>query len=43
MDIIEIGLNVRNWIDLAKDREYLKALVNEPSCWISHRIVIIID
>ena len=28
MDLKEIGINTRNWVDSAKDRDYWKALVN---------------
>ena len=28
MNIKEIGINTRNWVDLAQDRDYWKALVN---------------
>jgi len=28
MDFKEIGINTRNWIDLAQDRDYWRALVN---------------
>jgi hypothetical protein len=28
MDLEEIGINTRNWVDLAKDRDYWRALVN---------------
>ena len=28
MDPKEIGINTRNWVDLAQDREYRRALVN---------------
>ena len=28
MDFKEIGINMRNWVDLAQDRDYWKALVN---------------
>ena len=28
MDLKEIGINTRNWINLAQDRDYWKALVN---------------
>ena len=28
MDLKEIGVNMRNWADLAQDRNYWKALVN---------------
>ena len=27
MDLTEIGVNMRNWVDLAQDRDYWKALV----------------
>ena len=28
MDLIEIGINTRNWVDLAWDRDYWRALVS---------------
>ena len=28
MDLKEIGIIVRNWVDLAQDRDYWSALVN---------------
>ena len=28
MDLKEIGVNVRNWIDSVQDRDYWRALVN---------------
>ena len=28
IDLKEIGINTRNWIDLAQDRDYWRALVN---------------
>ena len=28
MDLKEIGINTRNWVDSAQDRDYWKALVN---------------
>ena len=28
MDLEEIGINARNWVDLAQDRDYWRALVN---------------
>ena len=28
MDLKEIGVNKRNWVDLAQDRDYWRALVN---------------
>ena len=27
-DLKEIGVNTRNWVDLAQDRDYWRALVN---------------
>ena len=30
MDLKEIAFNTRNWIDLAQDRNYWRALVNAP-------------
>ena len=29
MDLKEIGINTGNWVDLAQDRDYWRALVNE--------------
>ena len=28
MDLTEIGISTRNWVDLAQDRDYSRALVN---------------
>jgi hypothetical protein len=28
MDLEEIGINMRNWVDLVQDRDYWRALVN---------------
>ena len=28
MDINEIGVSARNWVDFTKDRDYWRALVN---------------
>ena len=28
MDLEEIGINARNWVDAAQDRDYWRALVN---------------
>ena len=28
LDLNEIGINMRNWVDLAQDRDYWRALVN---------------
>ena len=30
MDLKEIGINTRNWVDSAQDRDYWRALVNAP-------------
>ena len=29
MDLEEIGINARNWVDSTQDRDYWRALVNE--------------
>ena len=31
MDLEEIGINTSNWLDLAQDRDYRRALVNVAS------------
>ena len=28
MDLKELGINMRNWVDLVQDRDYWRALVN---------------
>ena len=28
MDLLEIGINTRNWVDSAQDRDFWRALVN---------------
>jgi hypothetical protein len=28
MDLKEIGINTRNWVDLSQDKDYWRALVN---------------
>ena len=33
IDIKEMGINTRNWIDSAQDRDYWTALVN--AAWVS--------
>ena len=40
IDLKEIDIDMRNWIDLAQDRNYLRALVNADSivCGISEYI-----
>ena len=39
MDLKEIGINARNWVDSAKDRDYWRAVVNEaPPGSISHGV-----
>ena len=36
MDLKEIGVNMMNWIDLAQDRDYWRALVNAAlNLWVS--------
>jgi hypothetical protein len=35
MDLKEIGVNARNWVDLAQDRDYWKALMNATlNLWV---------
>ena len=35
MDLKEIGINTRNWVDSAQDRDYWGALVNAAlSLWV---------
>ena len=35
MDLKEIGANTRNWVDLAEDRGYWRALLNASlNLWI---------
>ena len=29
MDLVEIGINGRNWVDSAQNRDHWRALVNE--------------
>ena len=33
MDLKEIGINTRNWVDSAQDRNYWRAFVNEIVCF----------
>ena len=36
VDLKEIGINVRNWFDLARDRDYWRALVNAAlNLWVT--------
>ena len=35
MDLEEIGINAGNWVDLAQDRNYWRALVNSA---LNHRV-----
>ena len=37
MDLEEIGINVRNWVDSAQDRDYWRALIEPPGS-ISHGV-----
>ena len=35
MDLKKIGINTRNWVDLAQDRDYWRALVNAAvNLWV---------
>ena len=35
IDLKEIGINTRNWVDLAQNREYWRALVNAAlNLWV---------
>ena len=35
MNLKEIGISMRNWVDLAKDRDYWRALVNAAlTLWV---------
>ena len=40
MDLKEIGINTRNWVESAQDRDYWRALVNdtEPPGSIRHLV-----
>ena len=33
-----MGINMRNWVDLAQDRDYWGVLMNEPPGSISHGV-----
>ena len=33
MDLKEIGINMKNWVDSAQDRDYWRALVNALNLW----------
>ena len=36
MGLKEIGINMRNWVEMAQDRDYWKALVNVAlNLWVS--------
>ena len=37
MDLEEIGINTRNWVDSAQDRNYWKALVNAGLNLLVHK------
>ena len=35
MDLIELGMNTRDWVDSAQDRDYWRALVNAAlNLWV---------
>ena len=38
MDLKEIGINTRNWVDSTQDRDYWRALVNAALNSISHGV-----
>jgi hypothetical protein len=41
MDLKEIGINTRNWVDPAQDRDYWRTLVKssiEPPGFIGHGV-----
>ena len=38
MNPIEIGINMRNWVDSTEDRDYWRALVNAALGSMSHRV-----
>ena len=38
MYLKEIGINTRSWVDLAQNRDYWRALLNEPPGSISHGV-----
>ena len=38
MDLEEIGINEGNWVDLAQDRNYWRALVNAAAGSLSHGV-----
>ena len=43
MDLIEIGINTRNWVDLAWDRDYWRALVNAPlNLWVPQAMELVV-
>ena len=36
LDLKEIGINMRNWVDLAQDRDYWEPLLNATlNLWVS--------
>ena len=37
MDLKEMGINTRNWVDKAQDRDYWRALVNAYGTSVSHK------
>ena len=36
MDLKEICINTRNWVDLVQNRDYWRALVNKPWSYVSY-------
>ena len=44
MDLEEIGINVGNWVDLAENRDYWRALVNAAlNLWASKAMDLVVS
>jgi hypothetical protein len=42
MDLKEIGINTRNWVDMAEDTDYWRALVNAAlNLWVPQAIELV--
>ena len=43
MDLKEIGINTRNWVDSAQDRDYWRVLVNLTlNLWVSYAMELLV-